>query len=470
MANRKRNTGQETDLRRRAEEHLRARPPGASAEEIDALALVHELQVHQAELEISNEELRQSRAELEDLVRKYSDLYNFAPIGYLTLTPKGVITEINLAGATMLGVNRSQLVGTAIWRYVYQDGSPAMRRFLNRLVDQEGKLTTELVLLKAGKEPFDALIEGVCFKGSSGDCVCRLAATDITPRKRAERDLQIAYSQQEALVRERTRELSEANAALAISGAAAEARADHEHYVAYLLQQALMPSQTEFSIHGCEVAACYKPASKETEVGGDFFDVFELPDGMVGVVIGDVIGKGVPAAARAVAARHVIRSYAYLDPSPSVVMTLANRTICRTEMESFDGMLTAAYLTVDARSRTLTCVNGGHEPAMLRRGDGSITELKCEGSVVGVNPDLVYVEHSRRLEPTDTLIMVTDGITEARVPGSDILGKEALVDFISTQPRGISGQELIQSIVEVAEAHADGVLQDDAIVLTLSLP
>ncbi len=108
---------------------------------------------------------------------------------------------------------------------------------------------------------------------------------------------------------------------------------DREHYIAQVLQNALVPPMTYMEVGGCRAALRYEPALAEAEVGGDFYDVFELSDDRVGIVIGDVAGKGLDAAVYVAAAKHAIRSYAYVFDSPAEVMKFANDALCKTELE-----------------------------------------------------------------------------------------------------------------------------------------
>ncbi|MGB8298819.1 MAG: PAS domain-containing protein [Polyangia bacterium] len=124
------------ELRRRAEDRLKerlSRPEVADhATEKETQRLVHELQVHQIELELQNEELQRSRAESEATARAYSDLYDFAPTGYLTVDSHGAILKVNLTGSRLLGLERSRLVGTRLGLLV----SPECRHTFNVLIEK----------------------------------------------------------------------------------------------------------------------------------------------------------------------------------------------------------------------------------------------------------------------------------------------------------------------------------------------
>jgi len=119
------------ELRRRAEKKLNAQTVESSPE--DPRRLLHELQVHQIELEMQNEELQSCRIELERVSERYSELYDFAPVGYFTLLPDGAISQANLAGARLLGVERTRLVGRRLRSFVGETNAPAFDSFMVQL-------------------------------------------------------------------------------------------------------------------------------------------------------------------------------------------------------------------------------------------------------------------------------------------------------------------------------------------------
>lgn len=175
------------ELRRRAELRLREQRPEAGWErsEADVQRLVHELQVHQIELEMQNEELQRAKEETEAGLEKYSDLYDFAPVGYLTFDREGTIREANLASANLLGIERSRLVKRRLGLYVSPASRPAFNAFLTRVFESKNRECCEVTLLKEGKPPVEVRIGAVA--AASGQ-ECRAALEDITELKRAEAD------------------------------------------------------------------------------------------------------------------------------------------------------------------------------------------------------------------------------------------------------------------------------------------
>ena len=174
-------------LRRRAEERLREQQPqtGQARTEADMHRLVHELQVHEIELAMQNEELRKARDEMEAGLEKFSDLYDFAPVGYLTLDPEGTIREANLTSATLLGIERSRLVKRRFGLCISATDLLAFNAFLAKVFESKLRESYEVTIHKEGKPPIELRIEAVA--AASGR-ECRAVLTDITEHKRAEND------------------------------------------------------------------------------------------------------------------------------------------------------------------------------------------------------------------------------------------------------------------------------------------
>ena len=174
-------------LRRRAEERLREpqSESGQARTEADTQHLVHELQVHQIELEMQNEELQKARDEMEAGLEKFSDLYDFAPVGYLTLDREGTVLEANLTSASLLGIERSRLVKRRFGSCVSASELPAFNTFLAQVFERRTRAFCEVTLLKKGKPQVELRLEAAV--AASGR-ECRAVLADITERKRAEED------------------------------------------------------------------------------------------------------------------------------------------------------------------------------------------------------------------------------------------------------------------------------------------
>src|SRR5437868_419571 len=144
------------ELRSRAEARLNDRrkdqrsKTGDQKPEADPVRVLHELEVHQIELEMQNAELQKARDELEVGLEKYTDLYDFAPVGYFSLNESSVILGVNLTGAALLGVERSRLINRPLLRFVAPANQPIVQTFLKRVFAGTGKEACEVALLKDG--------------------------------------------------------------------------------------------------------------------------------------------------------------------------------------------------------------------------------------------------------------------------------------------------------------------------------
>ena len=231
------------ELRRHAEARLRKRKRsqqsavGDPKAEADPRRLLHELQVHQVELEVQNAELQEARNRTEALLEKYTDLYDFAPVGYFSVDEQGRIMEANLTGAGLLGVDRSQLISRRLAQFVAPTSQPIFRAFLERVFAGTGKQVCEAALLRKDAAPFWAGFHGKSATTISGPSKwCRMAVSDITSLKRAEE----AQARMEALAvvnRELRREIDRRQAV------EKSLRESEEHYGRLLDQSRDMQEQ-----------------------------------------------------------------------------------------------------------------------------------------------------------------------------------------------------------------------------------
>lgn len=181
VAKTKRKVGAESaKLRQRAEERVaKFAKTAASASGTDTRRLIHELEVHQVELELQNEELRQARAEIE---ANYNELYDFAPVGYFTLGRLGDIKKANLTGAGMLGQPRNEVLGRRLASFLAPDSLPYFDDLLSRVRARHDKQTCMITLMKGGVTPVFAHIE---VTGLDQDAGCRAVVVDITTAEQA---------------------------------------------------------------------------------------------------------------------------------------------------------------------------------------------------------------------------------------------------------------------------------------------
>lgn len=204
------------ELRRRAEE-IAGKKAAQSPEHHGVLRpeesqqMLHELEVHQIELEIQNEELRRTQVELELLGASYFDLYDLAPVGYFTVSEKGLILQANLTAATLLGVTRGDFVHRPLSSFILAEDQDIFYLYRKQLFDTGTPQVCELRMRRDNAAPCWVRLDATVAKDANGAPVCRVAMSDITERKQAQAVLEHAHDLLEQRVKERTTELAAAN-------------------------------------------------------------------------------------------------------------------------------------------------------------------------------------------------------------------------------------------------------------------
>ena len=239
-----------------------------------------------------------------------------------------------------------------------------------------------------------------------------------------------------------------------------EARDQHKA-VAEKLQRALQVPIGAFT--GIDVATVYRSASETAELGGDFYDVFRTAAGRIGFLIGDVSGRGLYAAAQAVLTRASLRAFIYSTDSHAQALSNANRLLLGSNIRGF---VTAWFGMLYRASGLLVYATAGHPPPVLATSTGAAL-LDGSGPVLGVFDTAVFLDLRLHLTTGDTLVLYTDGLTEAKKAG-ELFGEERLVGEVAAR-RGESPVDLVQSLYALAADHAGGILGDDLAVLALRL-
>jgi PAS domain S-box-containing protein len=207
-------TPKRDSLRRRAERRLSKKADAIARISPEGVKnLIHELQVHEIELQMQNEELRRAQVDLETSRSKYADLYDFAPIGYMTLSARGRIKEINLTGAELLGVERGRLAGNVFIQHLAPESRAVFVRHFSTVIKSPDRVRCEVKILRQDGKTFYASIESVAVP-EDGNWSMRSAIIDITERKRAEEEVLRANAGLEEKVIERTAQLERINTEL----------------------------------------------------------------------------------------------------------------------------------------------------------------------------------------------------------------------------------------------------------------
>jgi len=181
-------------LRQKAEELLKKKSAGTASpfSEVESIRLIHELEVHQVELEMQNDELQRARAIAEVANDKYIRLYDFAPSGYFTLSDKGEIIELNLSGAKMLGKDRQHLKNSLLGFFVSEETKPIFNRFLEKAFNGKVKESCDVTLLQDGNLPMYGHLTGIVYENGEQ---CLVTMVDITERKQAEEAIKLKNEQ-----------------------------------------------------------------------------------------------------------------------------------------------------------------------------------------------------------------------------------------------------------------------------------
>lgn len=240
--------------------------------------------------------------------------------------------------------------------------------------------------------------------------------------------------------------------------------------LAATLQASLLPPQQP-DIPGLDVAARYAPAERGlAAVGGDFYDVFPVTEGVAGAIIGDVCGKGAEAAALTALARYTLRSSVVQTGEPAQTLAQVNRILVD-ETTLGERYATAVLVTVDltANPRSGAVGVAGHVKPLVVRSSGQVEVLQADGMPLGLFEGASYVPSTVTLEAGDTIVLVTDGVTEARNSTGDLFGEDrvrGVLEGVAGEPAAV----VADSLVERVRSFAGAPLRDDAAVLVLRVP
>jgi len=318
-----------------------------------------------------------------------------------------------------------------------------------------GERRPVLLTSAAGDLPQDSILEPFLGKGSTaamlplatpGEVIGTLTLVSLDPgRPIDDETLETAAS-------------VTAQAALAIDNARlSQQRRDFTE----TMQRSLLP-RTLPDVPGLEIGHVYQSASR-VDVGGDVYDLLTLDDGRIAVCLGDVVGKGIEAAADMTMAKFAFRSLARLYPEPGTFLARANDVVV--EEIAPGKFLTLLYVVVDPRTGELGCANAGHPPLRLVRPDGTVEALPAPGLALGIDPGQEYPEERIAVPQGSSAVLYTDGVIECRSNG-ELYGEGRLDAFLAANA-GLGAQELADALLADCRSFGGGELDDDCAIVVL---
>ncbi|MFG2539625.1 PP2C family protein-serine/threonine phosphatase [Streptomyces sp. NPDC048511] len=383
------------------------------------------------------------------------ELYEQAPCGYLSTLMDGTIAKINATLLDWLGLDRSRVVGRMRFTDLLSVGGKLYHEtHFAPLLQMKGEVSGIAMDIKtAGGRRMPVLVTSKVKTSQDGEPLL-IRTTVFDARDRRAYETELLRGRQAA---EEARRRSEAD------------RARLQEALA-VLQQSLLPAELPV-VPGLEAGSYYHTASPDL-LGGDFYDLFPLGSGRWAFFLGDVCGKGPQAAAVTSLTRYTLRAAALHDADPVTVLTTLN-TVLHERYESGEGRYcTAIFGVLEPRdgSAGVHLASGGHPSVLIQRADGSADFLPTPGGLlVGALPQAPFVATRTDLLPGDTLLLYSDGLTEARTgPERELYGEDALRAFAAGQPPA-GPQALITALGGLLTSFGDG-LDDDTALLALGVP
>jgi phosphoserine phosphatase RsbU/P len=369
-------------------------------------------------------------------------LYDRAPCGYLTTTPDGLVVKANATFLSLAGRSREELVGQRTFAELLSPGGQIYHEthYAPTLRMQGTVREVAFDLKRPDGSRIPVLVNAVLEYGPDGSpSLVRVAVFDATHRREYERELLRAKQRAER----------------------SELRAQA---LARTLSATLIPPSPP-RIPGLDVSAAYRPAGDGEEVGGDFYDIFQIrPDDWV-VVLGDVCGKGVQAAVVTSLVRHTLRALAVQIEEPREMLASLNQVLLAQGLDRFSTVV-VVRLRRDETGWTATLSSGGHPLPLLRPGEGGVRPVGTIGALIGVLPTITCHDTAVPLGPGDLLVTYTDGVTEGR-RGAEFYGEDRLyrsVDELHGSERPAEG------ILEDVLGFQGGQPRDDIAVVAVRVP
>ena len=372
-------------------------------------------------------------------------LFEHAPVGILLADPDGVVRAANPCSGEVLGWKPRNAVGTSLADMFSGDAADVASSLLQESVRSGG--------------PHEATITRTGPDGTTQHLEVTVAPVDPDHW-----DLGVFV-----LVRDESERIQALEAAQR-ARQAAEADATRYAELAWTLQESLLPPDLP-AIEGIHLGTRYHPAGDGSEIGGDFYDIFQVADGEWFAVVGDICGKGAGAARLTALSRYSLRAATvrtkHIATNLGDLNTALNRqyVIDRARGQHRFATATAIRFETDGSGVTVRAGSGGHPPPLVVRDDGTVEEVACRGPLLGVFEGATFVTGEARLDPGDLLVLYTDGVIEAR-RGREEYGEDRLRDLLRSCA-GRGADDVAGAVEEAVLAFQSGMARDDIAVLVL---
>jgi sigma-B regulation protein RsbU (phosphoserine phosphatase) len=383
-------------------------------------------------------------------------LLDTLPCGFLSFTDDGQIVQANATLLEMLGRPSEEVVGHHLETLLPVGGRILYQTHFFPLLRMNGRVDEFYLALRPASGPDIPVLVNAARHEREGsvryDCVL------MAMQRRNQYEDELLHAKRTA--ENATRERNTANDRLIVALA-------RERKIALALQRALtqMPAQDAFA--GLNVHAVYEPAWAEADIGGDFMDAFLLDSERMAVVVGDVSGKGLGAAARTAETKYTLRGMLYERRSPAAALSDLNKYLCDAQQRGAGGgeeFVCASVAVVECATGKAVVSVAGAEPPLYVRTAGGTQEAQVRGTPLGVFGEMEYRNEETYLNAGDLLLLTTDGITEAR-KGSEFFGYDGLTSAVARLRHTPSLSELADWLVDEARIFAGGALHDDACLL-----
>jgi PAS domain S-box-containing protein len=420
--------------------------------------LYNRLQRTHRQVEHKNDQLVRSEGELRQQKEYFEALVLNSPVAIAIMDLDEKVVSWNPAAERLFGYSQDEAVGRSIDDLLA--GTQKMHAEVLKYTRQvSGNRRVDTVTRRSRKDGTLVDVELLAVPVSVGEDQVGTYAMyhDISELKRAEEEVRQLNKDLERRVAERTEQLKSAMAKQQEVAQQRE-RIEQELRVARLIQHTLLPKSLP-QLEGHQMAVYYQPAR---EVGGDFYDFLRLPDGRLGLIVGDVSGKGVPAAIVMAITRTMLRA-AYHLGSPGEILKQVNDNLFPDIPPNMFVTCLAALL--DSRTGRLQYANAGHDLPYVRHSAG-VSELRATGMPLGLMPDMSYEEKEITLQPGESILLYSDGLVEAHSPQREMFGFPRMQRYVGAHPEGAA---LIDSLLAELE-HFTGEeweQEDDITLLTL---